>query len=678
MKKRLLALLLAGTMVVSLAACGGKGNEDQKDPSPTPTTAAQPTEGTKQPEATPEPTPTPVPVDTMKFSGPPTVSGNVTDRIPVASDVFVEQVSASGEKLEIGVYGGKLNLMGSSSSWNASRPILESIIHYNTDGTYYANVIKEFSHSDDYKVWTFKLREGMKWSDGAPFTADDIVFWYEQCHLTNFDTKKSWTALYTPDADGNPVYATLTKVNDYEVTWTFASPKYPADFIENGDFKWCWAPKHYIEDMIPQSVYAGSTLSDEQALANAQAKGLSYATVKDMGKAVAYYFWNVPGIPTLNSYVLSTKAGVNDVKGSLCIFERNAYFWKVDAEGQQLPYCDEINFIMTSAVGQEQLMFLSGELDMIEVGMQDISTMLTNANGKAYLRTFSSTNWGSYQVTFNYTCTDEKLAALFANKDFRQAMSISVDRTQVSGLLSDGFLEPGQACPGEGNFGYDADWETKWTTYDVATAKKLLEGCGLVMGSDGFYDFADGTDLVINFYAYVDSTADAAYPVLEQYWKAAGIKTAYKGDYALDAFDQEIDNNTWYAVINPHTSIGGLSLRSRVAPFVPIAQAAEWYGEYGTYYATNGANGVKPTGAMADLVTLYEQWNSTPDTEARDEIALKIYEIHKENLWTIAYLKAAGNYNLVSSAIHNWSDNLVSDDLYQYGNIVHYWTLFKK
>ena len=310
MKKRLLALLLAGTMVVSLAACGGKGNEDQKDPSPTPTTAAQPTEGTKQPEATPEPTPTPVPVDTMKFSGPPTISGDVTERIPVASDVFVEQVSASGEKLEIGVYGGKLNLMGSSSSWNASRPILESIIHYNTDGTYYANVIKEFSHSDDYKVWTFKLREGMKWSDGVPFTADDIVFWYEQCHLTNFDTKKSWTALYTPDADGNPVYATLTKVNDYEVTWTFASPKYPADFIENGDFKWCWAPKHYLEDLIPQSFYSGSTLSDEQALANAQAKGLSYATVKDMGKAVAYYFWNVPGIPTLNSYVLSTKAGV--------------------------------------------------------------------------------------------------------------------------------------------------------------------------------------------------------------------------------------------------------------------------------------------------------------------------------------------------------------------------------
>ena len=87
-------------------------------------------------------------------------------------------------------------------------------------------------------------------------------------------------------------------------------------------------------------------------------------------------------------------------------------------QGQQLPYCDEINFIMTSAAGQEQLMFLSGELDMIEVGMQDISTMLTNAGGKAYLRTFSSTNWGSYQVTFNYTCTDEKLAALFANNAF--------------------------------------------------------------------------------------------------------------------------------------------------------------------------------------------------------------------------------------------------------------------
>lgn len=677
MKKRLLAMLLAGTMVVSLCACGND-SKTPTDTTPTPTTAAN-----VGGDTTPAPTavPTQVPVEEMTFTGSPTLSGNAADRLPVKADVFVEQTDATGATLEIGTYGGVINLLSGGGSWDLSRPVLESIIRYNTDGTYYANVIKSFEHNDDYTVWTFKLREGMKWSDGDDFNADDITFWYYMCHLNNYDTKKSWACL-KETVNGEDAWATLTKVDDYTVTWTFVNPKFPADFIESGDFKWCWAPSHYLLDMIPDSFYIDNPywektgLSDEQVLLNAQAKGIDKASVKDLGKAIVYYSWNEDGIPALNSYVLSTKPGNNSKDETLCIMERNPYFWKVDAKGQQLPYCDAIHFNKTSEDGQDQLMFRSGELDIILVGMQDIASILNDMGGKAVLRTFSGTNWGSYQVTFNYTNEDSHYAELFANPKFRQAMSICVDREQVSGLLSDGFLAPGQCAPSEGNFGYDAEWEKKWTEYDVASAKKLLEDCGLVMGTDGFYDFADGTDLILTFYTYLDSGNADAYPILEQYYNAAGIKCATK-DLEVSAFDTEIDNNTWQAVIGPHTSIGGLSLKSRVVPFVPIAEAAEWYGEYGTYYGTNGEQGVQPTGDMAKLIEIYEKWNATPDPDERDAYALEIYEIHKNNLWTIAYLEGQGSYNLVSTAIKNYPDNLVSDDLYQYANIIHYWTLFK-
>ncbi len=681
--KRLLVVVMSAAMLTGMLA--GCGEKKQNDPAttgaaePTKAAATQAAEPTKASEPASEPTatptPTPVPVDTITFSQAPSIKSTeaVEKRIPVADDVFVEQVDAAGAPLAIGVYGGQINLLGSSSGWNTSRAITESIIHYNTDGSYYPNVIKAFSHSDDYKVWTFKLRQGMRWSDGEPFTADDIVFWYEACHKTNFDTKASWTAL----KDDNDAFAVLTKVNDYEVTWTFGTPKYPADFIENGDFKWCWAPKHYLQDMIPNSFWADSALTDEQALANALAKGLEFSTAKDLGKQVAYYFWNWPGIPTLNSYVLSTADGVNNVKGSYCEYLRNEYFWKVDAKGQQLPYCDKITYTLTSAEGQELLMFRSGELDVVGIAMEDIASTLADMNGAAELRTFSGSNWGSDQITFNYTCTDKNYADLFAKKEFREAMSISVDRSNVSLLLSGGFLDPGQAGPAEGNFGYDADWLKKWTEYDVAKAKKLFESCGLVMGSDGFYDFADGTDFVLTIYYWTGSGADTSYPVFSQYWNAAGIKTVSK-EYSVDAFDQEIDNNTWFACLNPHTSVGGLGLNDRPAPFVPIAQAAEWYGDYGTYYQTNGASGVAPTGDMAKLVELYEQWKSAPETATREEITLKIYEIHKENLWSIAYLEATGSYSLVNSKLKNYPDNLVSADLYQYANIAHYWTMYKE
>lgn len=688
MKKRLIALLLAGTMAISLAACG----TDNNNPGSTPTDSSEDVQQTTPSESTPEestPDATTPPTDELGFSEAPMLADlvqagslpKVEDRLPAKDDVFVDQADAAGNPLEIGTYGGVINLLGAGGSWGLSRPVLEGIIRYNSDGTYYANVIKSFEHNDDYTVWTFNLREGMKWSDGEDFNADDITFWYYMCHLTNYDTKKSWAAL-KETVDGEDAWANLEKVDDYTVTWTFVNPKFPADFIENGDFKWCWAPAHYLQDMIPDSIYVENPywektgLDDEQVLLNAQAKGIDAATVSDLGKAIAYYWWNEDGIPNLNSYVLTTKEGNNSRDAQLCILERNPYFWKVDAKGNQLPYCDEIHFNATSEDGQDQLMFRSGELDIIEVGMQDIASLLADLGDKAQLRELASTNWGSYLLTFNYTCTDKNYADLFSNIKFREAMSICVDRDQVSGLLSEGFLEPGQCAPQEGNFGYDAEWEAKWTNYDVDGAKKLLEECGLVMGSDGFYDFADGSDFVLTIYTYTDSGAADAFPVLEQYYNKAGIKCATK-DIEVSAFDTEIDNNNWFAVLGPHTAIGGVSLKSRVQPFVPIAQSAEWYGEYGTYYGTNGEQGVKPEGDMAKLVEIYEQWKATPDSAERDQYTLDIYNLHKENLWTIAYLKAAGAYSLVSSKVHNYPDLLVNDDLYQYQNIIHYWTLFK-
>ena len=116
---------------------------------------------------------------------------------------------------------------------------------------------------------------------------------------------------------------------------------------------------------------------------------------------------------------------------------------------------------------------------------------------------------------------------------------------------------------------------------------------------------------------------------------------------------------------------------SRQAPFVPVAQAAEWYGEYGTYYQTGGERGVKPEGDMAKLTELYEKWMATEKDEEREALAAQIYEIHKANLWSISYLKADNVYLMFSSQIHNVPDYVVRDDLYQYANILHYWTMFK-
>ncbi len=678
MRKKLLALLMAATMVVSLAACGGSGNKT----TPTPSTPA---------ENTPAPENTPIPVEQMKFTQAPTIKSTVAvaDRLPVKEDVFVEAKDANGKALEIGVYCGNLHWGNGGGSWDISRPMLETIVHYNVDGTYYPNVIKSFSYNEDFTVWTFVLRKGMKWSDGEPFTSADIEFWYEKCHKTNWDGKASWTALH--DTKTND-FATLKVVDELTVTWTFENSKYPGDFIENGDFKFCWAPKHFLEDMVSSSVDPTSTISDEQALLNAQAKGINYSTVKDLGKNCVYYFWNTPGLPTLNPWTLSTQEGLNN-RSQTCQLVRNEFYWKVDAKGQQLPYYDKVDMIKY-ADDQAKLEFMSGELDHLEVGMESISQISKDCQESKtnpftpVLGVDASTSWGSQQITFNYTSDNAKLAELFNKKEFRQAVSVAVNRKELSQLITDGFLKPSQSSPASTDADYKEAWAKKWTEFDKDLSKQLLEQCGLKMGSDGFYDFADGTDLQIDFFSFDQTDAGARnFSYLQAYFDAVGLKTTFTA-YDIGLFDGKIDSNDWVAVYGPHTSVGG-KMVDRPAPLVPISGAggAEWYGTYGYYYEWSKASadkqaemikGKQPTGDMAKLVELYEEWLACPTANERNVVEKKIQAVHEENLWTIAYLESVPTYTLVNSKLHNYPVSAISIDKYMYSNIKHPWTFFEK
>lgn len=694
MKKKLMVLSLAAVMVLSVPGCGSRNiklNERTQtfaEPESVEAVATEKTEmGTETgTEAGTETAKAATEVDrgSLNFSEAPELSErvkagelpSVESRVPGKEDVFVAVTDAAGNGLEIGEYSGDLNLTGPSGSWGIARPVLESIIRYNNDGSYVPNVIKSFEYNSDYTVWTFHLRDGMKWSDGDDFTADDITFWYYMVHINNYDTKASWEALKDTQTGE---YAVLKKVDDHTVTWTFETPKYPGAFIENGDFKWCWAPSHFLSDLIPASFYVeneyweNTGLSDGQVLANAAAKGFSYDSVNDLGKNVCYYFWNASGLPTVNSFVLSTEEGHNSRDSELCILNRNPYYWKVDAEGKQLPYFD--NICIKKEVEDAKVAFANGELDYMDIGMEQISAMLSELGDAVTLKTALGSNWGTDQITFNYTCSNKNYADLFANSDFRQAISICADRQEVSLRISEGFLRPGQCAPSVGSMGYDEEWSEKWTDYDVAVAQQLLDGCGLKLGSDGYYDFADGSDFTLDFIS-LEGSADSVYSALRRYFESIHIKTTLT-DYDTETYDKLIDDNEWIAVMCPHMAAGGLSLSERAAAFVPIAQAAEWYGEYGTYY-TDNTLGVAPSGDMAKLVEYYEQWVNTADAAQRDDIALKIYDLHKQNLWSIAYVEGANSYCLVNPKIHNFADNLVNNDLYQYMNIYHFETLFKK
>ena len=663
--KQWIALVLALVLCLgTMAACAA---------APAPTT---PTE-TEAPVETTAPAETTAPVEEeMVFTEAPFLTaagtyGKVEDRLPVADDVMIESVDAAGNALEIGVYGGELKRSAGGGNWDAGKPIEEGLFRFNTSGTVEPNVAKGYDVSDDYTVYTIYLREGMKWSDGEPFTAEDCVWFYNAVCLNKVDGKGVRSC--HKDANGDP--AVVEKVDDTTFTVTFGTPKY--DFVEalTVDLKWHYAPKHVFEKMVDLVIESkgmedgdAKTAKEAEALAAAQEIcGVEFSDVGKAGKEMLYYFWNYPGIPTLNPFVLSNEAGKNSIKGEYYEFVRNPYYWKVDAKGQQLPYMDKIVYTTVQNETQTLMLLLDGTVDYQTIAVQDAPTVLdaeTTSGTKINLYQWAPTYWGSgeYQLHLNLGIADEQKNALFNNPDFRQALSIAVDRVEMAATLTNNWNEPGQAAPQEGALGYSEEWANQWTEYDPAKAQTLLESVGLTKGSDGFYAFADGTKFELNIVSVADSGAGTTYEFLKKYFNAVGIHCNFN-DYDRSVVDNDLMAGSIECMLFPVTPIGDISIALKPNSMIPgSATNVAWYGTM---------NEETATGDLKTLIDLKQKLDETGDPDARAQIVNDMMALHQKNQWTIGYIAEAPAIHAVNARIHNFPDGLVWSDIYRDMGIAH-------
>lgn len=270
------------------------------------------------------------------------------ERIPAADDVMKELSGTTG------VYGESAQLAASDAGRMAGELVTEGLFRYAADGSIVPNIAKGFTVNADFTTYTISLREGMRWSDGVPFTSDDCIFFYEHLCVPKTFGESLWKCFLSYDAGGNASPAVFTKIDNTSFQITFSSPKpdFLGELLEQGGI--CFAPEHYHVNLLPE--YMG----EDAALA--KAKSMGYADTAAMLRAAVLNAWNIAGLPTLNPFCLSTKAGANDVNGAYYEFVRNPYYWKVDADGRQLPYLDRLEFTRISGAEQSLLLTTEGYL----------------------------------------------------------------------------------------------------------------------------------------------------------------------------------------------------------------------------------------------------------------------------------------------------------------------------
>lgn len=533
----------------------------------------------------------------------------------------------------IGQYGGQFDALSNATESGTSDFLSVrhvNLFRYSDDlQTVVPNVAKSWEWNEDFTQLTVHLRAGHKWSDGAPFTAADVVFWYDNLMMdTNVMAEPKDYAL----AGGKPMK--VEAVDDTTVRFTLEAPK--PGLIETFSFTYVqpFQPRHFFAQFHPAL--------DANADANAQALGYEngYELIK------AYYgnsdWMDTPSpmltagdklaglpkdtMPTLESHILvkETTEGRHYVA--------NPYFFQVDTAGNQLPYISEMD---ETYVGDEEvrtLKLLNGEVDYKSQAVNlTQAPVLLEGQEKGNYTVDVKPGIASATLTFNVTSEDMGKRAIFDDVRFRTAMSVAIDRDQLNEVVAFGLGTPTQYI----GFSPRPDFiDEKWSNHEIGfdpdRARALLDEIGVVdKDGDGDRDLPNGDPFVLDWQFSTQASSSQLVELIAQNWTDVGVTTTIK-EVTSDEYRASQSANTLDVMMwgkgQPAGSILGDG-EIWVPPFDGYFDVrtgmlwAEWI-------SSNGSAGVEPPAWVAELKGELDTYQSSaPGTASSIAAAQKMVEI---------------------------------------------------
>jgi len=542
---------------------------------------------------------------------------------------------------EIGQYGGTLRGeahlgMGDKTGW--WRTIHEPLVYWdNLHKQIHPNLAKSWKVTDNGKTFTFYLRKGLKWSDGQPFTADDIMFYYEDVLLNKelTPTFPTWLTM-----KGKQVV--VEKVDDYTVRFKFQDPYgyFVARVAEGWDL---YAPKHYLKQFHPR--YTAKEKLDELA----KKEGFNNWTQLYAQKAD----WALnPELPEMSAFKTT-----NLLSSTYHIAERNPYYFKIDPAGNQLPYVDRVRRELVSNIELIVMKLAAGEIDfqLRHVwNLYDNYTLLMENRTKGDYRIikYAGLITSTAAIFINQNVKDPVLRSLFQNKQFRRALSLGINRNDINQLSLRGL---GEGCHGylsPSHPAYVERADKAYTEYNVEKANKILDSLGLTKrDKDGYRLRPDGKTLAITIDASTHHLPSIdIMQLVTEYWKKLGIKAEVKS-MERSLFEtrhpaNEHEMNTFTIAISADGYSGDLAPNTRWCPL--------WY----NWLVSGGKTGEEPPKEVKKLWQLMnEDFYATTSEAKRIAILKEAMKIHGDNLWIIGTAGVPWLMGIVKNNLRNVPDS---------------------
>lgn len=583
----------------------------------------------------------------------------IRDRLPVDPPV-VEPYS------EVGTHGGTMitygvDLARDFRNYTGRRGAGEGPVMAAADGTHYFPWFAEdvqFLEGDAVCQITF--REGLRWSDGTPFIAgEEYEFWWNHSlDKTAFDP-----ALFlTPTGD-------VVAIDDNTVQIHFLVPQPSYEYLLKGQFmpsshQMPLAPMHVMRQYLPE--FIGEAAARERA----QEFGFNDITTFIAELAHQVYLQDPRfEMPTMQPYV-----GVSKTESEF-VLERNPYYPFVDTEGNQYPYIDRMVVRFAAQRENVELAAMSGEADICNLAA-------TAANIPTYIQNEDEGNYTTYiyldgalskpYYSFNMTPPEdaEEYADYYRNADFRRAVSVAINRDQINERFYFGRGIPMQATIAPMSDLFTPEYGDAYAQYDPDLAIATLDELGLVdRDGDGYRDFPDGSEFRLKLmYAAAPYLSDVGiHEYVVSNWADVGLQcdidTISEGTFwqRSPALDWEL---------KPHIVDGSMPwplglVRMAISP--AVAPAIAPFGDWSTYFLTDGAEGSRPPADMYDEIEELHELGIAYFETLDEQYLVPLLESQAENIWVIGTVGFPPVPVLVNNRIRNvpqkslWDEGLALD-----------------
>jgi peptide/nickel transport system substrate-binding protein len=567
--------------------------------------------------------------------------------------------------VETGQYGGNLRFgfVGDNPGWGGLwySTGWDNLVQWKSDFSgIQPNIAESWDVSSDATEYTFHLRQGMKWSDGVAFNADDIMFYINDILFDKDLSKNGPIADWLP-SDGADQFK-ATKVDDYTVKFKFAKPNglLLYQIAEWNGRHITFFPKHYlmqfhkkynekIDDLVKE---AG--VDDWVTLFNQKAAG----PTDDIQN-----FYKLVDRPLLYPWIVKQPLG----SGTTIVLERNPYYWKVDEAGNQLPYIDTITGTSYQKDEARTLAMLNGDLDYVkdpgEVN-RGVYFDAVNQGKPIKISTQISDGGTTNTIQFNRNTPDPVKAKVFADKNFRIGMSYAINRQEIIEVVFNGQGEPSQAAPLEDSPLYNEQLAKQYTEYNVDKANEYLDKVLPNKGPDGMRLGPDGKPFstvfsVSNDLSYGSNWVQIAELVIG-YWKKVGIDVKLNSMPDKQFTSDRDENNL---EVTMYTGEGGAGLTAILDPryYVP----GELFGMFGNgwfYWRVKSptATQIEPPQDIKDLRAMYDNVLTQPTTEGQIAEMKKVLETAADQFWVIGISRPAPGYQPYSARVGNQPDEWVA------------------